>query len=105
MSENPAARQLVRQEWGLFCQAMKMARLLLSHGEPLTFEDREQREHYYAAAPIVALHIFDRMLSDSAFLQQANERDHEQRSAGTAAIIGEMEALMGEIEKQKGTTS
>jgi hypothetical protein len=102
VSENPNAQALARQTWELWRQSMRMARNVLRAERPPQLSAGEAAEHYYAQVPMIAGHIFDRMLSDSAFLKQAPDRDQQERIESVQAIVLELADLNGAVEKDMG---
>lgn len=100
MSENPNAQAMARQNWELWRQAMRMARNMLRVEKPVQLQDAEAVQHYYSQVPMIASHIFDRTLSDSAFLKQAPDRDQQERIESVQAVVRELAALNRTVEKE-----
>lgn len=100
MSDNPNAQALAQQNWKLWRQSMRMALNVLRAERPPQLPDGEAVGHYYAQVPMIAGHIFDRMLSDSAFLKQAPDRDQQERIESVEVMVRELADLNGAVEKQ-----
>lgn len=100
MGENPNAEALVRQTWELWRESMRLARNVLREGRPPQVKAGEPMEHYYAQVPMIAAHIFDRMLSHSAFLKQAPERDQQECVESISVVVREVAALSTKVEKE-----
>ena len=96
--ENPKARTIVRQTFALYREAMRMAALVLRAEEPITWEDREQKERYYTYAPIIGGQIYHDLLQNSAFIEQATDKDHESRFESVDTITTEAARLNDEQE-------
>lgn len=102
-SENPRAATLLRQNWNIWVQSMRAANLLLKSQEPMTFEDREQQERYMSFVPLVATKMYDDFLHYGAYVEQATDKQQDERIATTAGLLKEMTALNDENEKRTQT--
>lgn len=89
-SENPAAHRIIAESWAMWRESFRMARLLLKGGEPLTWEAKEQKEHYYAFLPMLASNLHDQMLGASNFIVQAPEKDQIERYESVMVMVREM---------------
>jgi len=99
VSENPNAAAIVDQSVQLWRSSFRLATAILRQEQPLTWEEREQKERYYTMVPMIAAKLYDDALSNGAFLQQVPEQDQDRRISGMAAVISEMDRASGEAEK------
>lgn len=99
-SENPRAATLLRQNWNIWLQSMRSAICLLKAQEPIQFEEREQQERYMSFVPMVAAKMYDDFMHYGAFIDQANEKQKDERISTTDALLKEMTALNDENEKR-----
>jgi hypothetical protein len=101
--ENPRANIIIRQNRALWHEAMRAAKRILKEDEPVTWEDREQMERYYAAVPMIAMKIHEDYISSAYFLIQAPEKDQDSRFDKVAAVLAEAKAQNDEEEAAKQT--
>ena len=98
-TENPGADRIVAEKWVVWRECFRMAKLMLQEQEPMTFEDREAREHYYAAVPGLASQLHDQMMGGTAFVAQASEKDQIERFDHAAAIVRSMQTASEQVER------
>jgi hypothetical protein len=99
-TENRGADRIVAEKWAVWRESFRMARIMLKEQEPLTFEDTVAKEHYYSNVPILAMALHDQMLSGSAFIHQAPEKDQLERYDSAMAIVASMKAANDEVEEK-----
>jgi hypothetical protein len=99
-TESPAADRIVAEKWAMWRESFRMAHLLLKEQQPLSWEDRESKEHYFSYAPSLAAALQEQMMSGSCFIAQAPEKDQIERYGYAAAMVKSMQAANEQVEKQ-----
>lgn len=100
-TESPGADRIVAEKWAMWRASFRMAKQLLKEQEPVSWEDREAKEHYWSNVPILAMALHDQMLGGSAYINQAPEKDQLERFDHAMAVVRSMNAATTAAEKKE----
>lgn len=94
MNENPMAERSTRNWHDLWSLAFEKARELLKAQEPETWEEKDAREHYWAALPMIASQMYGDLGRESCALHNEGPSTLDEHHRC-------LEVLMSEIRRRK----